>query len=101
MVKSGVSLRKWLGINVLAKCLDLLTTFCLISLSGPDIESNPLTANMIDAYGTLAGLIINGAIHLMMVALLYAYKREMLLKISGVLTLLLPAVNAITLLTIV
>lgn len=99
MVKSGVSLRKWLGLNILAKVLDLVTTFYLVSLYGPTIESNPLTANMIYAYGPGWGLIINGSIHVMLILLLYVYKRERLLKIGAMLTFMLPLINSITVFT--
>jgi len=94
-----VSLKKWLGLNILAKTLDLVTTFYLVSLYGPSIESNPLTANMIYAYGPGLGLVINGSIHTLLIVLLYAFKREKLLKIGAALTLLLPLINSITVFT--
>lgn len=90
-----MSIGKWFGFALIGKTLDLLTTFYLVNLHGIGVESNPLTANMLSAYGIVPGLIVNGSIYSLLVLILFFYKRKKLLMVAAVLTFLLPVVNSI------
>ena len=91
-----MSLRKWLYANIFVKLLDLITTFYLVHTYGVTVESQPFTADMITAYGLTLGLAINGSVHLMLIGVLYKFKRRGLLKVAAMLTALFPLTNFIT-----
>lgn len=99
MGEKELSLIRIFGLNLLAKSLDIITTLYLVSVYGTSIESNPFTANLINVYGPIVGLLINGAAHMTMVIFLYKYRRKSLLKISAAITFILPLVNIVTIFT--
>jgi hypothetical protein len=93
-----VALKEWLFFGVGYKLLDIVTTLYLISDHGPEVESNPFTANMMYAYGTAPGLILNGVIVSVLLYALYKHKRKKLLIISTMMMMLVVLVNTITIL---
>lgn len=96
MAKRWLSLKLLLALCISGKALDVITTLYLVGLHGPSIESNPFTANMLYAYGPVAGLIINACIHGMLMYLLYWYDRYWLLKVAAILTFVPPLTNFLT-----
>jgi len=93
-----MSLRKWFIGSVLVKVLDVATTLFLVVRDGPKVESNPFTANMMNAYGIVPGLVLNVIIISMLLYILYKYKCKELLTIATVLIALVVMINLVTIL---
>jgi len=89
------ALKRWLFFSVGAKVLDIITTLYLVRRDGPKVESHPFTADMIYAYGTVPGLLLNGAIVSMLFWVLYKYQRKDLLVISTALMMAIVLVNLV------
>ena len=90
------ALKKWFGLGILAKALDVITTIYLVYRDGPDVESHPLTAGMISTYGLVPGLALNCAIVWLLLWALYRYERKRLLIVSTALMVLVVLTNAAT-----
>ena len=91
-----MSLRLWLGINLILKILDVGTTWYFLNEFGRVLESNPFFSNMIDVYGTIPGLTISGIVHTALVLLMYKYEREDLLRLAAFITAIIPISNILT-----
>ncbi len=88
--------KKWFACSVVAKVLDVATSLYLIWRYGLEIESNPLTVSILNVFGIVPGLILNGIIVSMLFYTLYRYRRKKLLIVSSAMMALIVTINLIT-----
>lgn len=82
---------KWLCTCILLKIADITTT--LLSISKSAEEFNPITKNMLQAYGVIEGLVVNTIIYTIFVIVLYHYKQKQLLIITSILMTIVVITN--------
>lgn len=82
------ALKTWLCCGIGYKVLDVLTTLYLVTTKGKVVESNPFAADMMNVYGVVPGLILNGAIACMLLFVLHKYRQKGLLIIATVLLMI-------------
>ena len=92
------ALKFWFGTSLAYKVLDIITTMYLVYTRGLNAESNPFARDMLLAYGTTPGLLLNGAIVGMLLYVLYKHRRTKLLMVSTFMMMLVTAINTMTVL---
>lgn len=90
-----MDVRKWFVTSILLKIADIGSTLYLVNKLGVDVESNPAMHQMMQAYGTVPGLLVGGFIFVLLMWLLYIFKRKGLLVLSSGIMFVIVLINTL------
>ena len=93
-----VALKSWLFCGIGYKALDIITTMYLVFTKGKSIESSPFVYDMLNVYGVVPGLILNGSIACMLLLVLYKHGQKELLAIATFLLMIPVILNSLKIL---